>query len=808
MAFGEVMMPMTEHSAEILAGAWPSQSVMAWSGYAMQFSQAANNLFKELDVQMDIKQILAPMEGAFIDAARGLEAGRETALQNRIEAYRHISRKAHWAANELQSTKSDLVEIVNSAEEKIQTSRENAEKAKTVAAQTNPLTAPAAIAAIEAQLEAAIAGIISAAKAEAHARDMQGAGTVAALSTDIAQWAEPFVNHILSQSGGMPGLTGGGLPAAPPGVPAPQDTPGNVKPVDYSGTGDSLRQAAGTENAQQNTANDPKNDPDRTIQQTAFKQPDKIDPHEASKPSTSASPPSTSAPSPSSGGSSSNPASVLGQMMKPASSGSSSPASSSPASSSAATNPATAAQSSQLANASGANATGGANAAGAAGRAPGLASLGSGLAESSARMASGAVNSATNAVSAATNVGTNIAQNVAQAAAQVPAATPAATTTPASVGAPVGGTPPMTVVPPPAAAVGGVGPVSPVTGAPPAAAPPTPAPAGPISSSSVVPASAGSAGASLAPVAMPGSSIRGIGADGASGDLIFDQAMEAGRDVITALVAQTLGTGYIDIHYAVSLIWERGGTISAWMATSEGASYIPLGVRIPQEVRLSVTDPIVGHELWNASAEAGGADPLEIVVRQAEAREQAAPGARVLALASSLPMGHVIDWAGAVSARPVSVNPREVERSSGIDLSMLHRCAVAMPWEWRQANAFTEQDRLKVAARHMYMAATAGHLGGGACEHVIELFEERKPIDEALWAEVAKQRFMALIEYQTSMSNAGQGGAEPPARALATARAAEVVLCLRNYDTAEGCADLLYATRLAGAPLNPAAAVA
>ena len=104
MAFGEVMMPVTEHSAEILAGAWPSQSVMAWSGYAMQFSQAANNLFKELDVQMDIKQILAPMEGAFIDAARGLEAGRETALQNRIEAYRHISKKAHWAANELQST--------------------------------------------------------------------------------------------------------------------------------------------------------------------------------------------------------------------------------------------------------------------------------------------------------------------------------------------------------------------------------------------------------------------------------------------------------------------------------------------------------------------------------------------------------------------------------------------------------------------------------------------------------------------------------------------------------------------------------
>lgn len=87
-------------------------------------------------------------------------------------------------------------------------------------------------------------------------------------------------------------------------------------------------------------------------------------------------------------------------------------------------------------------------------------------------------------------------------------------------------------------------------------------------------------------------------------------------------------------------------------------------------------------------------------------------------------------------------------------------------------------------------------------------FEERKPIDEALWADVSKQRFMALIQYQTAMSSAGQGGAEPPARALATARAAEVIECLRHYDTAEGCADLLYATRSAGAPLNPAAAVA
>ena len=50
-----------------------------------------------------------------------------------------------------------------------------------------------------------------------------------------------------------------------------------------------------------------------------------------------------------------------------------------------------------------------------------------------------------------------------------------------------------------------------------------------------------------------------------------------------------------------------------------------------------------------------------------------------------------------------------------------------MPWEWRQANAFSEQRRLQIAARHMHMAATAGHLHGAACEKVMRLFEERKP---------------------------------------------------------------------------------
>lgn len=308
------------------------------------------------------------------------------------------------------------------------------------------------------------------------------------------------------------------------------------------------------------------------------------------------------------------------------------------------------------------------------------------------------------------------------------------------------------------------------------------------------------ASSSLAPVPVqttPG--VRGVGADGATGDVLFTQAMDAGRDVITALLAQT--KGYMAIDYAVSVMWERSGQVSAWLATSEGASYIPLGVRVPQDVALAITDPVVGRQLWDETAAAGGGDPLEVVVRQAQAREMAAPGARVLAIASSVKMDRVQDWAGEVKARPVSVNPNTVARDIELPPTR-HRCQVAMPWEWQQAHAFSEETRHQIAARHVMMAAVEGHLHSPACEKVMDLFESRKPIDDALWPEVQKERFMALIEYQSAMSQAGHGGAADPARALATARAAEVVECLRTHTTAEGCADLLYATRLAGAPLS------
>lgn len=247
MAFGEVSMPVTEHSAQILAGSWPSQSVTAWSGYEMEFTQAANNLFNQLNTQYDIRDILAPMEGAFIDAACSLEAGRETALQNRIEGYRYLAKQARWAANELHSTKADLVEIVNQAEEDIQAARDAAAKAEAAAA-----AIPGAAQAIEAKLQADIAAIVAAAKGKAQARDLQGATTVTGLSAEIGKWTVPFVNHTMPETGGG-GPTTGSAPAAPapaapaPAQPAPQDGGAQAQPAKYGETTDNLQQAAGTE---------------------------------------------------------------------------------------------------------------------------------------------------------------------------------------------------------------------------------------------------------------------------------------------------------------------------------------------------------------------------------------------------------------------------------------------------------------------------------------------------------------------------------------------------------------------------------
>lgn len=317
------------------------------------------------------------------------------------------------------------------------------------------------------------------------------------------------------------------------------------------------------------------------------------------------------------------------------------------------------------------------------------------------------------------------------------------------------------------------------------------------------------AAGAAAPLFLDGSPLKHVGAGGVTGDELFAQAGEAAHWVLQVLVAQTRAASHIPITWAVSLIWDRSGRVSAWLASSEGPSYIPVGVRIPEDVRLAITDPVVGRELWAKAAVEGVCDPLAVLARHAEIRDATAPGSRVLAIGSTAPMQRTMDWAGSLGARAVGLDARSVAPATALELGgvLLHRCQVAMPWDWRQANAFGTPERLQVAARHMRMAAVSGHLNGRACEQVMRLFEERKPISSELWAEVQAERTRALVDYQIAASMAQQGGASPE-QAFRHARAAEVIAALEHFDTVEGCADLLYATRLAGAPLNPAAAVA
>lgn len=774
--FGDLAMPTTEHSPAILAGSWPSQSVTAWSSYSTTLDAAARNLFTQLDTQHDIRDLLAPMEGNFIDAARGLEATCETALENRIEAYRHVSKQALWGANELHATKADLVEIVNKAEEDISEVRQAAAKAKAA----NPLAAPQ----IDSQLASNEAATVARATALARARDLQGSGTVAALAADIARWTAP---HTAPSAGGTP--TPPAPPHAPqPSPPAPRGGGARATPVDQHRP---IRE--NPESGHQ--GQEGQHQPGKQYQESGWRQPEAGSHGPGSSP-LSNSPGTGSAPSPGSGGGGSA-GSMINSLMKPMTGGSSPASSAGRGGGLGNSGTGSGPSAGQLGNANAASPSSAA-AAGRGGGGAGLAGLGSGIAEVSTRAASGAISGAANGLGAISNVGSQVAQNVAAGAAAVPAATPPP---PAPSGGGAG--PPMAMMPPPAG--GGPSTVTPVASGPGGpAAPPASAP--PSTGGAAAPAAGSPAGPQVTPMVLPQRGTRGIGADGASGEALVAQAMDVGQAMIAALLTQTLGVGYIGIDYAVSLISERTGSVSAWLATSEGASYIPLGVRVPSDVRLALTDPVIGHNLFEKAAAAGGANALEIVVRHAEAREMAAPGIRVLAIASSMPMEQMIDWASAVGARPVSVLAEQAASVAAVEGPMVHRCAVAMPWEWRQANAFNDQQRLQVAARHMHMAASAGHLRGAACEKVMRLFEGRKPIEGSLWEDVRTERFMALVDYELEMQSQGQGGSDP-ARLLGSARAAEVIECLRHYDTAEGCADLLYAARLAGAPLNPVAAV-
>ena len=428
---GDIAMPVTEHSPLILGTSWPLQSATAWSAYSDSFLQAANNLFPQLHTQQDIRSIVAPMEGAFVDAAHALINGRQTALENRIEGYRYLAKKALWASSEIHSTQADLVEIVNKAEEDIQAARDAAEKAKQAAA-----AVPGAAEAIEGQLPRPTSPeLFRTPQVWRRTRDAEGAGKVEALTADIGTWSVPFGNPTLPESGGVPGLP---APAAPaPAMPQPKGGGAHGQPVN----GHPQNSVDADFRDQGNQRTHPQSQQQNQAQGAGFHKPDGTD-------QTGTSPKQApSAPQMGSGGSGQG---LIGQMMKPISSGGgSSPGSMSPGSM---MSPGSAGAGNGLGNPGGMNPAGrrqgsslnccwcGHRCGNGRGRgAPGLASLGSGIAETSARMASGAVSGAANGLGAVGNVGNQVAQNVAAGAAQAPvqaaaAGGSAALTAPAAAG--------------------------------------------------------------------------------------------------------------------------------------------------------------------------------------------------------------------------------------------------------------------------------------------------------------------------------------------------------------------------------------
>lgn len=221
---GEISMPTTEHSAQILSGSWPSQGEMAWSAYSQALTTASHTLFEQLQVQHDIQSMLAGQSGAFIDAARQLVMGRHYALMNRIDAYRYAAEKAKWAANAIHEAKADLVEIVDQAEKDIQAARDAAEQAEIAFA-----AVPGAAAQIEAQLQTTVTGIVSNAKADAVLRDSEGAGTVAGLVADINTWKQPYANFMMPQ-----GAPPSGVAPQAPAAPTPASPAGGTQSVDYT----------------------------------------------------------------------------------------------------------------------------------------------------------------------------------------------------------------------------------------------------------------------------------------------------------------------------------------------------------------------------------------------------------------------------------------------------------------------------------------------------------------------------------------------------------------------------------------------
>ncbi|MCT7373150.1 hypothetical protein [Mycolicibacterium llatzerense] len=796
---GDIPKPTSPHAGLILGTLWPLQSESAWGAFAAALTAEAVRLFGEDDEQHGIlRQVAMDQYGAFIEAATRLVRISSNTLAARYKTYSDTSGTADAVGRRIWATKVHMAESVANAENTI-TAAENELNPKIVAAQAAGQAAAAA--AFKGELDGRTAAAINLAQGEVVTAAAEGAANITALDAKVV--ASQPSNESAAPANSM---SWGTAPTAPPPtIPADNHV---VQAVDYQRSLNGadragISEAATTNNDSGHLPHD--NRDARVPEPTTHTEPGAASrgPEKTGSPA-STPPVATSPPSSGSSASGGGPSSVLASMVKP----STAPTSAGSPASAAGSPPGTATPAGQTAASSG---TGTGTGSAGMNRAVSAASAGAGMAESAARMGTGAISAtAANALGAATNISAQqVAQGAASAAgpvnpATLPAAgspTPTSTTTGAVTAPPTAAAAPMTVMPATTAPT--------VTGGPASTPPAT------VTAPSGLPGSTSSPSATSGPVPapMPMAQMHAVGAEATTSDVLIGQAADAARSILETLIAQTRRTGYgTGFVWAVSVIAERTGQFTAWLASSEGPSYVPRGVRIPEAVRLAVTDELSGRELWEAAAARGGADPLDLLVQHAQMLDAAAPGSRVLALAAGLPLDRVADHAALVGAHPVSVDPRTIEAAAAPPGDGQHRCAAVMPWEWQQANAFDDRKRLQVAAQYAAAAAETGHLYDPACRRVIDAFTRGRAISESDWADIRQAHAGACVNYDMAKMTAhAVGGASDPApleRAFRTARAAEVVLCLREAHTAEGCADLLYASRLAGAPLSPGAAAA
>ena len=606
--------PSSEHASLILGNLWPQQSESAWRTFAKACMDLAVRLSGEEGTQTYIATVLAEGAGELITALQKLLATSTSTLTNRTHGYSKASGAAEVIEARIYAAKLEMTESVDNAEKLITAAREEL-KPKIEAARAAGLGP--VVASYTGALLGRIQAAISAAQAEVAATATSAGGLITAAGTALPApiaIPTPHASSVGAPTSGPTATTPAASPADPVAQPAKYGTPldGDARQSPERGTDE-----------HRNALNDPNS-------QGHQDQPRLAESAQEAKPHTSstAGSGSPSSGSPSSG--SGSPGGGLGSMMKPLS----------PASSGSPSSGGSPASSGSPASGAGAGSTAGGRPSGAptagssggpvpqapAAGAPATparvsgAGLGLGIADSAGRLGGGAVSAA------------------ASAAAGAPGAAAHAVTTAASSAAPVfpggggGGAP----------GGGGVPPVPPMIAAPPAASPvagpaPTAGPVagpgsaggpGPVSSSasSTVPASntptvspattaSGNAsqhdaGPAFLPVILPMSPLTGLD-QGASPQAILERATEVGRSILTTMIAQTRATGYLGIDWAASVVWERTGAITAWLASSEGPSYIPLGLRVPDGVGLAVSDAAVGRELtaWSAS----GASPLEVL---------------------------------------------------------------------------------------------------------------------------------------------------------------------------------------------------